>query len=186
MKLTQLQQYMVVAGAAILGVIFAYYSFLIKPLDADIESLRSELKTKQDKLAAAKETLAKYDEFKKRSAAVQRELEWAEGRIPDKLDRSAFVESINAAQSRSKVTMTSFKFRTGANANNKTGISELQAEIKFNSSYGELLDFCHEMMLAKNLTLIHEMKITPYIDPTGAEKTMAVQMVLGGLQEEKK
>lgn len=186
MKLTQFQQYLVVAGIAGLVVVFVYYSFLIKPLDVDIATLRSELKTKQDKLEAAKETLAKYDEFKKRSAAVQRELEWAEGLIPDKLDRSKFVEGINVAQSRSNVMMTSFKFRNNSNSRGKTGITELQCDIKFNSSYRELLDFFYEMTLAQNLTLVHNLKITPYVDPTGAEKTMAVQMVLGGLQQGKK
>src|ERR1700679_3981050 len=112
MKLSQFQQYAFVALLLLLGVIFAYYSFLIKPLDADIVALQSDLQDKQKKLDGAKQTLAKYDEFKKRSAAVERELEWAQGRIPLQLDKSKLVEDINLIQARSQVVLTNFKFKS--------------------------------------------------------------------------
>ena len=62
--------------------------FVLKPLNADIAFLQSDLKDKQAKLDAAKQMLAKYDEFKKKSAAILRELEWAQGRMPIQLDKS--------------------------------------------------------------------------------------------------
>jgi Tfp pilus assembly protein PilO len=158
---------------------------LIKPLDVDIFTLRTELKEKQDKLESAKQTLAKYDEFKKRSATVERELEWAQNRIPGLLDKSKFVESINAIQTKSQVSLTNFKFR-GSSAPVKGTLPEVQVDVKFNSNYDQLLGFFREIGFSKNLMLVHELKLAPYVDPTNGDKTLAVQMVLGGLQQGKK
>jgi Tfp pilus assembly protein PilO len=165
-----------------LGVIFAYYSFLIKPLDADIVSLQSDLEEKEKKLEAAKQTLAKYDEFKKRSAAVERELEWAQARIPVQLEKSKFIEAINSIQARSQVFLTNFKFKTPSG---KDAASEIQVDIKFNATYLQLLAFLHEVTLSKSLMLVHDIKIAPFVDPTGAQQTLTAQMTLGGLQGKK-
>jgi Tfp pilus assembly protein PilO len=182
MKLSQFQQYAFVALILLLGVIFGYYTFLIKPLDADIVALQSDLQEKQKKLDAAKQTLAKYDEFKKRSAAVERELEWAQGRIPLQLDRSKFVEDINLIQARTQVVLTNFRFKSAAS---KDEAAEIQTEIKFTASYGQLLNFLHEVTLSKNLILVHNLKATPFVDLSGSDQTLSVQMTLGGLQRNK-
>ncbi len=179
MKISQFQQYMVVAAVVLLGVIFAYYSFLIKPLDADIASLQSDLDEKEKKLEAAKQTLAKYDEFKKRSAAVDRELEWAQSRIPLQLERSKFIEGINSIEARSRVALTSFRFKTSGT---KETASEVQADVRFNATYAQLLNFLHEVTVSKNLMLVHDIKILPFADSTGAQQTLTAQMTLGGLQ----
>jgi Tfp pilus assembly protein PilO len=182
MKLSQFQQYAFVALLLLLGVIFAYYSFLIKPLDADIVALQSDLQEKQKKLDAAKQTLAKYDEFKKRSAAVDRELEWAQGRIPLQLDKSKLVEDINLIQARTQVVLTNFRFKSSSS---KDEAAEVQADIKFTASYGQLLNFLHEVTMSKNLILVHNLKVTPFADLSGSDQTLSVQMTLGGLQRNK-
>jgi cell division protein FtsL len=70
MKISKTQQYMIFAAVAVLALIFAYYQFVLKPLNIEIASLQSDLADKQKKLNDAKQMIAKYDEFKKRSAAI--------------------------------------------------------------------------------------------------------------------
>ena len=94
MKFTKIQQYMFGAVVIVLVVIVGYYQFILKPLNADIAFLQSDLEEKQKKLDSAKQMVAKYDEFKKRSAATLRELEWAQSRMPLQLDRPKFIESM--------------------------------------------------------------------------------------------
>jgi len=184
MKLTKVQQYLIGAVVVILVVIVGYYQFILKPLNADIAFLQSDLKEKQDKLDSAKQMVAKYDEFKKRSAATLRELEWAQSRMPLQLDRSKFIEVISTLQARTGVALTSFKFQTAATS--KDSFTEVPASVVFSSNFTQLLNFLYEVTLSKNLMVMHDLRIMPFTDPLANSKsTLNVQMVLGGIQGKK-
>jgi Tfp pilus assembly protein PilO len=176
---------MILALAVILGLIFSYYQFVLKPLNNDIVALQTDLADKQKKLDDAKQMLTKYDEFKKSSAAVLRELEWAQSRIPAQLEKSKFVESTNDLQARSGVSLISFKFQTGSIA--KDSFTEVPAEIKFNANFDQLMDFLYEVSISKSLMIVHDIKVTPYIDTTASnsKQTLSAEMVLSGIQGKK-
>jgi Tfp pilus assembly protein PilO len=185
MKITKIQQYMIIALAVILGVIFAYYEFVLKPLNADIAFLQSDLKDKQAKLDAAKQMLAKYDEFKMKSAAILRELEWAQGRMPIQLDKSKFIEGISTLQTRTGVSLTNFRFSTLPTS--KDSYTEVPADIKFNANFDQLINFLYQVSVSKNLMIVHDLKLTASIDMTtpNSKQTLSAQMILSGIQGKK-
>jgi Tfp pilus assembly protein PilO len=184
MKISKIQQYMIVAVVAILVLIFGFYQFILKPLNVEIVSLQSDLADKQKKLDDAKQMLMKYDEFKKRSAAVLRELEWAQSRMPIQLDRSKFIESASAIQTRSGISLTSFNFQ-GSPIPNDSYV-EIPADIKFNASFDQLIKFLYEISVSKSLMIVHDLKVLPFIDRTvNSNQTLTAQMVLSGIQGKK-
>jgi hypothetical protein len=74
---------MIIALAVILGVIFGYYEFVLKPLNAEIAFLQSDLKDKQSKIGRMQNKCWRnMMNSRRRSAAVLRELEWAQSRMP--------------------------------------------------------------------------------------------------------
>jgi Tfp pilus assembly protein PilO len=186
-KISKIQQYMIFAVVIILGLIFVYYQFVLKPLNADIAVLQSDLKEKQAKLDAAKQMLAKYDEFKKKSAATLRELEWVQGRMPIQLDRPKFIEGVSALQARTGVSLTGFRFQTVAAS--KDSYMEVPADIKFNANFDQLIDFLYQVSVSKNLMIVHDLRLTPFIDTTAttsnSKQTLSAQMVLSGIQGKK-
>jgi Tfp pilus assembly protein PilO len=182
MKISKTQQYMIGAVVVILGVIFAYYQFILKPLNNDITVLQADLADKQAKLDEAKETLAKYDEFKKRSAAVDRELEWALGRMPVFVDKAKFIENVNELQTKSGIVLTSFRFQ-GPAAGGKDAYTEVPADIKFIASYAQLLNFLYQTSISKSLMIVHDMKITPVgALSANSDQILSVQTTLSGIQ----
>ena len=187
MKISKTRQYMIVAAVATLVIIFGYYQFILKPLNIEIVSLQSDLADKQKKLDDAKQMLTKYDEFKKRSAAVLRELEWAQSRMPVQLERSQFIESASALQTRSGISLTNFTFQSSPIP--KDSYVEIPADIKFNSSFEQLIKFLYEVSVSKNLMIVHDLKVIPFFDRTGAtlnsNQTLTAQMVLSGIQGKK-
>src|SRR5665213_2287680 len=187
MKISKTQQYIIFAAVAVLGLVFAYYQFVLKPLNIEIASLQSDLADKQKKLNDAKQMIAKYDEFKKRSAAVLRELEWAQSRMPIQLDRSRFIESASALQARSGISLTSFNFQGSPIP--KDSYVEIPADIKFNASFGQLIKFLYEVSVSKNLMIVHDLKVISFFDRTrttmNSSQTLTAQMVLSGIQGKK-
>jgi Tfp pilus assembly protein PilO len=187
MKITKIQQYMALAVVVILSLIFVYYEFVLKPLNDDIAFLQSDLKDKQAKLDAAKQMLAKYDEFKKKSAAVLRELEWAQGRMPIQLDRPKFIEGVSALQARTGISLTNFKF--GVVAASKDSYTEVPADIKFNANFDQLINFLYQVSVSKNLMIVHDLKLFPFTDVTAttlnSKQTLSAQMILSGIQGKK-
>ena len=67
MKITPLQQYVVLGLMVLAGIGFSYYQFLLKPLNAQIATLRSTLEQKQKDLEEAKKIVTQYVGFKKRA-----------------------------------------------------------------------------------------------------------------------
>ncbi len=187
MKISKIQQYMIMAAVTVLILVFGYYQFILKPLNIEIAALQSDLADKQKKLDDAKQMLTKYDEFKKRSAAVLRELEWAQSRMPIQLDRSKFIESTSALQTRSGISLTSFNFQSAPIP--KDSYVEIPADIKFNASFDQLIKFLYEVSVSKSLMIVHDLKVIPFFDRTGAvlnsSQTLTAQMVLSGIQGKK-
>jgi Tfp pilus assembly protein PilO len=185
MKISKTQQYMILAIIAVLGLIFSYYQFVLKPLNADIIALQSDLADKQKKLDDAKEMLVKYDEFKKRSAAILRELDWAQSRMPVQLERSKFIESESTLQTRTGISLTSFRFLAGPIS--KDSYLEVPAEIKFNANFAQLMSFLYEVGLSKNLMIVHDLKLVSYFDASSSNsnQTLSASMILSGIQGKK-
>lgn len=143
MKLTPMQQYMVLGLCAFLGIGFLYYQFLLKPVNKQIVALQVKLDQEKKDLESAKQIVAKYSEFKKSADSVQRELEWIENRIPKTIDRSKFLEAINFVQTRSGVVLTSFQF--GNSPKSKESYTEVPATLKFSTDYQGLLSFLNQV-----------------------------------------
>src|SRR3970282_2723470 len=114
MKITPLQQYLILGVIAFLGIGFLFYQFMLKPINAQIRTLQDTRDQKKKDLEEAKRIDAKYVEFKKRADSIQRELEWIQNRIPKAIDRTKLLETASFLQNRSGVLFTSFQFLTGA------------------------------------------------------------------------
>ena len=179
MKITPLQQYMILGFIGFIAISFLFYQFALKPINREIASLESERDQKQKDLDEAKKIVAKYVEFKKRADSIQRELEWIQNRIPKTVEKDKLVEAVSLLQNLSGVYLTSFQVQV---ASAKDSYTEIPVNLKFNSSFKGLLNFLKEITLS-NLTLtVHDLAVTPITDPVHPEVTLTAQMVLSGIQ----
>ncbi len=183
MKLTQEQQYMIIGAVAVVLLGFLYYQFLLKPVWSEISSLKVTLAQKKKDLEDAKAIVAKYPEFKKRAATIQRELEWFQNRIPTSLDRPKMLEAASFLQSRSGVSMVDF--RANKQPVTKEKYTEVPVEVRFNSDYQGLLEFIHQMGFADTLMTVTEFHVTPYTysSQTGVPSmTTNCRIMMSGIQ----
>jgi Tfp pilus assembly protein PilO len=185
MKITPMQQIIILSlfGFAVLG--FLYYYFALKPINKDIVALQATLDDKKKELEEAKKIVARYVEFKKRADSIQRELEWIQNRIPKVIEKPKLVEAVNFLQNRSGVLLTSFSFATLASTTNASGsYTEIPVNIKFNSDFKGLLDFLYQVSLSNLFMTVHDLAIVPIQpkDPAHLNVTLTASMVLSGIQ----
>jgi Tfp pilus assembly protein PilO len=183
MKLTQEQQYMIIGAVAAVLLGFLYFQFLLKPVWSEISSLKVTLEQKKKDLEDAKAIVAKYPEFKKRAATIQRELEWFQNRIPSSVDRPKMLEAASFLQSRSGVSLVDF--RSQKQPVTKENYTEVPVEVKFNSDYVGLLEFIHQMGFADTLMTVSDVHVSAYtynLDTGTPAMTTSVRMSVNGIQ----
>jgi Tfp pilus assembly protein PilO len=183
MKLTQEQQYLIIGAVGVVLLGYLYFQFLLKPVWNEISSLKVTLSQKKKDLDDAKAIVAKYPEFKKRAATIQRELEWFQNRIPASLDRPKMLEAASFLQSRSQVSLVDFRANKQPVTNDR--YTEVPVEVKFNSDYAGLLEFIHQMGFADTLMTVSEVHVAPYVyNSTTGNPTMttAVRLMMNGIQ----
>jgi len=182
MKMTKTQQYIVAGVIGLLGLVFVYYQFVLKPVNDQITTLRSTLEQKKKDLEEAKKIIAKYAEFKKKADSIQRELEWVQNRIPKTAEHAKIVGDVDFLQARSGLSLTSFKFSPAPVA--KDIYTEIPAEVKFTSTYKELLSFLYEMSISRSLMTVKDLKLTTYTDVANpfSGKTLSGTIILNGVQ----
>ncbi len=181
MKITPLQQYIILGIFAFLGVVFLYYQFLLKPVNNKISNLRTTLDGKKKDLEEAKMIVAKYVEFKKREDSIQRELEWIQNRIPKTLERTKLVEAISFLESRSGVMLTSFTINSPSS---KDTYTEIPINIQLHSDFKGLISFLYQLSVSNLLMTARGLKVTPYM-PTNTDNpnlSLAAQIVVSGVQ----
>ena len=181
MKITTLQQYLILGLVAFLGIEFLYYQFLLKPINNKIVALQSTLDQKKKDLEEAKRIAEKFVEFNKRADSVQRELEWIQNRIPKAIDKTKLLEEINFVQERSGVIFTSFQF---AQTPTDTDIcTEIPANIKFNSDFKGLLSFLFQVSKSNLLMAVHDLTVTSLpFNSANPKITLTAQLTLSGIQ----
>ena len=144
--------------------------------------MRSTLEQKKKDLDEAKKMIAKYAEFKKRADSIQRELEWTQNRIPKIAERAKIIESVGLLQTRCGISLTGFKF--GPNPIARDIYVEIPVDLRFYSTYKELLNFLYEMSISKSLMIVRDIKITAFADTSNpfSGKTLSAQITLSGIQ----
>ncbi|SRR5579871_2184061 len=180
MKLTPLQQYMILGVVAFLGIAFLYYQFLLKPVNAQIESLQATLKQKKDKLEEAKKKVANYVEFKKQADSIQRELEWYQNRIPKTVERTKLLEAVSLAQGRSGVILTSFIFPQTPQVSKD--YSELPASVRFNSDFTGLINFLYQTNESNLVMTVRDLVVTPITVADHPNFSIQTQLTISGIQ----
>lgn len=180
MKLTPVQQYLILGLMALLGITFLYYQFLLKPLNVKIDDLQATLKQKKDKLEEAKKKVANYVEFKKQADSIQRELEWYQNRIPKTVEKTKLLEAVSFAQSRSGVILTSFLFPQTAQVSKD--YSELTATVKFNSDYEGLINLLYQVSTSNLIMIVRDLTVTPVLVADHPNFTIQTQITISGVQ----
>lgn len=179
MKITPLQQAIVLGVIAFLGLTALFYQLILKPINKEIVTLQDTLDQKKKELDEAKKMVAKYVEFKKRADSVQRELEWIQNRIPKTIERPKLAEAVNFLQDRSGVYITSFQF---SNAAVKDAYVEVPVSLKFNSDFKGLLDFLYQVSISNLFMTVHDLTVNSVVDPTHPNVTLSAQMTVSGIQ----
>jgi Tfp pilus assembly protein PilO len=186
MKITPLQQYIILGVLGFLVLSFLFYQFALKPINREISSLEAKRDQEKKDLDEAKKIVAKYVEFKKRADSIQRELEWIQNRIPKTIDKPKMVEVVTSLQNRSGVSLTDFKFSNtvSTSSSKDASYSEVPVNIKFNSDYSGLIKFVYQMSLSNLVMTARDVVVTAVtpIDPTHPNVTLSTQMVLSGIQ----
>jgi len=157
MKIPPLQQYLALGVVLLAVILIGYYQYLWKPVNTEIQSLTVTRDQKAKDLEEAKRIVARYAEFKKQSATVQRELEWFEHRIPKTLETTRFIEALNILQQRSRVTFTSMNFLPVQAAESYV---ELPADVRFITDFQGLLTFLYRMSTAEIYLAANNLTIT--------------------------
>jgi Tfp pilus assembly protein PilO len=187
MKITLVQQYIILGIFAFLGLGFLYYEFLLKPVNSKIVDLQQTLDSKKKDLEEAKKTVAQYAEFKKKADAVQRELEWDQSRIPDSIDKAQFLQTIGLIQSRSGVFLTNFQIQNNGvgvkKGTNGASYSTFPTVIQFQSNYQGLIDFLYQLSISPLFLIPDRLVVTPYVDPQKLDLTLTAQLSVEGVEE---
>ena len=179
MKITPMQQYVILGVAVFFGIVFVFYQFFLKPLNTRIDTLQATLQQKKQDLEEAKKIVAKYVEFKKQADSVQRELEWYQNRIPKAVDKAKLLEAVSFLQSRSGVILTSFQFQQLISGKD---YSEIPVLIRFNSDFRGLSDFLYQASISSLLMTAHDLVITPITVADHLNFTIQAQMTVSGIQ----
>ncbi len=181
MKITPLQQYIILGIFAFFGLAFLYYQFLLKPINNKISVLQTKLDGEKKDLEEAKMIVAKYVEFKKREDSIQRELEWIQNRIPKSIERTKLIEAISFLQSRSNVMLTSFTINPPSS---KDSYTEIPINIQFHSDFKGLINFLYQISTSNLLMTAHGLKVTPYTPTTSDDPTLSLstQIIVSGVQ----
>lgn len=176
MKITPLQQYLIMGVLILGGILFGFYQYLWKPVNVEIVTLTSTRDQKKKDLEEAKRIVARYAEFKKQAATVQRELEWYEVRIPKKLSMTQFVEALNTLQRRTGVVFTQMTFQAA-----KAGASymELPADVRFATDYQGLLNFLYRLSVAESFLIANNLSIMA--NTADDERPINVTMTVKGV-----
>ncbi len=184
MKITPVQQYIILGIFGFIVLSFLFYQFALKPINREISSLEGKRDQEKKDLEEAKKIVAKYVEFKKRADSIQRELEWIQNRIPKSIDKSKMVEVVNSIQNRSGVYLTDFRFsNVSSSAVKDVSYTEIPVNIKFNSDYSGLLKFIYQISLSNLVMTAHDVVVTAIpLDPTHPNATLSTQMLLSGIQ----
>ncbi len=181
MKITPLQQYIILGVFAFLGLVFLYYQFLLKPINNKIVAAQTELDGKKKDLEEAKMIVAKYVEFKKREDSIQRELEWIQNRIPKTIEKTKLVEAITFLQSRSGVLLTSFTITPPAS---KDTYTEIPINIQLRSDFKGLMNFLYQLSTSNLLMTARGLRVLPYA-PTSTDDpklSLSAQIIVSGVQ----
>jgi len=179
MKITPIQQYMILGFLGFALISFLFYQFALKPINKEIATLSSTRDQKKKELEDAKKMVAKYPEFKKRADSIQRELEWIQNRIPKTIDKSRLIEAVSFLQNRSGVYLTSFH---AIKESSKDSFVEIPVNIRFNSDFKGLLNFLKEVSVSSLFVTVRDLSITPITDSDHKDVTLTAQMVLSGIQ----
>ena len=180
MKITPLQQYVFLGAITFIAILFLFYQFLLKPINAQIIQLSGELQQKKQDLDDAKKIIAKYAEFKKSADSVKRELEWYQNRLPKVIDKTKLLESVNFIQSRSGIIITSFQMNGQTNA--RDSYVEVPVSLKFSTGFSGLMNVLYQTSVSPLLMTVNGIVITPSVDANHSDVTMSVQMFLNGVQ----
>lgn len=180
MKLTPVQQYLILGFFLFGGLVFLYYQFLLKPKNAEIERLRTTLEEKRKDLEEAKKIVAKYVEFKKRADTVQRELEWIQNRIPKVVEKPKLIEAISFLQNRSGVQLTNVTFTNTVVS--KDTYSEVPVTVRISTDYKGLLNFFYQIGVSNLFMTSRDLSVLSQSDPANPGITVAAQLVISGVQ----
>lgn len=176
MKMTPLQQYLIIGAVVLVGILWGYYQFLWKPVNVEIQKLTVTRDQKKKELEEAKKIVARYAEFKKQAATVRRELEWFESRIPKQLPSHRFVEVLNLLQQRSRVTFTNLSF---AGAKARDLYTEMPATVAFTTDYQGLLSFLYQVSVAEIYLVVNNLTVSSLL--SDKDDTMKVQLAVRGV-----
>jgi Tfp pilus assembly protein PilO len=180
MKITPLQQGIILGSLLLVGILFFYYQFLLKPINNKIGVLQTTLDEKKKDLEEAKKIVAKYAEFKKRADSIQRELEWIQNRIPKAIDKTKLVEAINLLQNRSGVVLTSFTLAAAPAV--KDTYAEVPVNLKFNSDFKGLVNFLYQVSASSLFMTARDLIITPFTSVDYPNFTISTSIVVSGVQ----
>ena len=181
MKITPLQQYIILGALAFCGLVFLYYQFLLKPVNSKISTLQTTLDEKKKYLEEAKNVVAKYVEFKKREDSIQRELEWIQNRIPKTVEKNKLLEAVSFLQNRSGVVLTSFTINPPSP---KDTYTEIPVTVQIHSDFKGLISFLYQISTSSLFMTARSLNVTPYV-PTNSEDlnlSLSAQIIVSGVQ----
>lgn len=179
MKITPLQQYLILGVLVFVGMVFLFYQFLIKPINVKIDALQTTLAEKQKELDDAKKIVAKYVEFKKEADSIQRELEWYQNRIPKSIEKTKILEAVGLAQNRSGVVLTSVQLQAPKSS---AAYGELPVAIRFNSNFDGLINFLYQTSISNLFMTVENLVVTPGAAADHPSFTLQAQMIVSGIE----
>jgi Tfp pilus assembly protein PilO len=181
MKITPLQQYIILGSLFFCGLVFLYYQFLLKPVNSQISTLRTTLDEKKKDLEEAKKVVAKYVEFKKREDSIERELEWIQNRIPKTVEKSKLLEAVSFLQNRSGVVLTSLTVNPPTS---KDAYAEIPVNVQIHSDFKGLISFLYQISTSSLFMTARGLNVTPYIPTNGDNQNLSLsaQIIVSGVQ----
>lgn len=109
-KLTQKQQQNLILAILLIGGLgYSYWNYLLNPLIIQYNEKSKTLQAKRKDLKDARELVAKYDEFLKRAALINKKIDFIDKRLPSTMNVSDIVRELTDKAAMSNIKIITFR-----------------------------------------------------------------------------
>lgn len=182
MKLTKLQQYILLASGGLIAFLFCYYQFLWSPMHASILQNQKILAQKQAQLSQAKLLMTQFASFKAKQRLIERRLEWFKQHLPTSVTRQQLFDTVNNLCGQSGVVLNNLNFSVNIPEITSPSYQWKSVQLQFNGDFNQLLSFIYSTIRSQLFLTLSGLQISTQTDPNNATITLTAQIYLNAAE----
>lgn len=155
--------------------IWAYWNYLLKPVNNDIKSLRSQLLKKQQQLETTRQAAMECYILEAEYKILQLEAAELEKKLPFKKDMPKLISDITKSLDKNRISIQTF---TPGPEVTKTYFSEMPISLQVRGSYHNLATFLAEIGQYERIINTYDLNIMPVAPTKFSSDTISASLKL--------